>query len=784
MNQIAGNDEFNGVKTFETLARKEIDKIIFIENLWSIVRTLLLPLLLILSVAAFIPILKLFPISDSVYSIFSTTIMVVGYTIALYVFVKKIRNIAPFKYEFAETLFEKHYNLTAISPLSIIGSRPLNGDKNLWLYEIERIGQIKIKPRIYFPRLLAADKLLITALSLAFMIVGIDYKHSLPVLKPDFAVYFGGAPKSINAWVVVKDNQGAIIPLEAKNNQIKDGSEVEIEVNGVKFSPKITFDGNEKKLEKVTDGKFQTNIIINNSGTLKLKYFGIRKKWQIEIIKPPIPHFKGKIDFNPVGTNSIAAHFTINDKKAVDRAQLVLKGKINGNEIISTHEINIKDINSGENNIIIPTAESPLVGYDARAWIEIANSDNKTARSQIKLINVPLPVFSNDFSRAIAEIRLMILRETHPYKSPLFNFANINGDNIDVSDYIGAAPKDIKKAYALLDGINNAKNLELPILYQNGISYTLATLEGARNINEAHKATGILWEILQQSISDSQDTKSKVSDAIQKLKRAIQNGASQEELSQLRQELNNAIAQHIAELSQQNGDSGDMEVEDKTNLSGSNLQKMMDDIEENAKNGNSDDALSQLDQLDELMQNLSVSKQGGGEGNTSPSDLVNQQRNLMDETNSALSSNNKNPKSSEELAQKQKALEQSLETLKHGSNDDALSAAQQNMQNAEQALKNGDLQGALKEQAQALQNLKQSADQNQDNSDNKDPLGRAADQSNNGKSANGKGEKTKIPPNQDKNRVRDIIKTLREKLSNPDSDSDERDYYENLLKKK
>ena len=784
MNQIANNDEFNGVKTFETLARKEINKIIFTENLWSIIRAALLPLTIIFSIACLVPIIKLLSISENLYSILSTTIMVVGYAAAIYFLIKSLRKVNPFKYEVAETIFEKHYNLTALSPLSILGSRPLNGDKNLWLYEVERLGQIKIKPRIYFPRLIAADKLLLTAFSLVFMIVGIDYKHSLPVLKPDFAVYFGGAPKSINAWVVAKDNQGAIIPLEAKDNEIKDGSEIEIEVNGAKFAPKITIGGITKKLDKVTDGKFQTRIILHNSGTLKLNYFGTRKKWNIEIIRPPVPRFKGKVDFNPVGTTSIAAHFTINDKNAVSRAQLVLKGKVDGNELLSTHEINIKDINSGENNIIIPTAESPLVGYDAQAWIEIANSDDKTARSQIKLINVPLPVFSNDFSRAIAEIRLMILRETHPYKSVLFNFANINGDNIDASDYLSAAPKNIKKAYALLNGINNAKNLELPVSYLNGISYALASLDGARSTTEAHKTASILWEILQQSIADSQDTKSKVSDAIQKLKQAIQNGASQEELSQLRQELNNAIAQHIAELSQQQGDSGDMEVEDKSNLSGDNLQKMMDDIEENAKNGNSDDALSQLDQLDELMQNLSVSKQSGGEENANPSDLVNQQRDLMDDTNNAASANGKNPKSNEELAQKQKALEQNLEMLKQGKNDDALNAAQQNMKNAEQALKNGDLQGALKEQAQALQNLKQSADQNQDNSDNKDPLGRATDDNNRGNSENGKGEKTKIPPNQDKNRVRDIIKTLREKLSNPDNDSDERDYYENLLKKK
>lgn len=786
MNQIAKQDEFVTAKKFETLARKEIKKIIFAENMALLLRAILAPLLLILSISAFLPLLKIFNEFDDIYPIIITTIMAVGYILSFYILFKNLQTIKPIKYKIAEILFEKQYNLTAISPLSILGSKPLNGNKTLWQIEIERIGQIKIKPRPYLPRLFVVDRVMIAAIALSAMIIGIDYKHSIPVFMPDFAVYFGGAPKSVNAWVVIKDNQGTITPLEAKDNQIKAGSEVEIEVNGVKFAPKIVIGGINKKLQKSAEGKYQTRIILHDSGTLKLKYFGTRKSWQIKIINPPVPKFKDNIDFNPVGTNSIAAHFTINEKDAVSRAQLVLRGHINGKEYISTHEIDIKSIVDGENNIIIKTAESPLVGYDAKAWIEISNSENNVAHSKTKLINVPLPVFSTAFSRAIAEIRLLILREQRPYKSSPSNIAYINGQELDATDNITAAPKDIKKAYFLLGGIYNAKTIELPPLYQNGISYALASLEGARNTQESHKVGAILWEILEQSITDSQDTKSKVSDAIQKLKQAIENDVSPEELGQLRQELNQAISEHIAALSQQQGDSGDMEVEDNTNLSGDNIQKMMDEIEQNAKNGNSDDALSQLDQLDELMQNLSVTNQGDGESSGNVSDLVNQQRDLMDETNNSASSQNEKPQSNEELAQKQKALEQNLEMLKQGKGDNALDAAQQNMKNAGQALKNGDLQGALREQNQALQNLKQSADQNQDsNSDNKDPLGRQTEDSNQGSNnANGKGEKTKIPQNQDKNRVRDIIKTLREKLSNPDNDPNERDYYEDLLKKK
>ena len=136
-----------------------------------------------------------------------------------------------------------------------------------------------------------------------------------------------------------------------------------------------------------------------------------------------------------------------------------------------------------------------------------------------------------------------------------------------------------------------------------------------------------LWDlavILEEG--DLQDALERLQRAQDRLSEAMKNGASQEEIAELMQELRDATDDYLRQLSQQaqrdreENPDGDMlsQMDQNTmEMSQNDLQAMMDRIQELMEQGRMAEAQEALEQLRQLMENMQVT-QGQGQGQPSP----------------------------------------------------------------------------------------------------------------------------------------------------------------------
>ena len=120
-----------------------------------------------------------------------------------------------------------------------------------------------------------------------------------------------------------------------------------------------------------------------------------------------------------------------------------------------------------------------------------------------------------------------------------------------------------------------------------------------------------LWDIAVM-IEDGNlvDARSRLQEARERLREAMRNGATDEEISALMRELREAMQDYIRELAQQPQE-GDQQARNDQNgqeISGDQLQDMMDRLQELMQQGRMDEAQQLLDRLAEMMENLRIAR--------------------------------------------------------------------------------------------------------------------------------------------------------------------------------
>jgi hypothetical protein len=319
----------------------------------------------------------------------------------------------------------------------------------------------------------------------------------------------------------------------------------------------------------------------------------------------------------------------------------------------------------------------------------------------------------------------------------------------------------------------------------------------ARDTDDAHAVAPLLWQLALQAENAGQSpAQQRLSAAKDALEQALKNGASDEDIAKLSQELREAVGERLQELAQQGGaGGGGASGQGGDVVSGSDIDKMLRDLEQSGGSGALQDALDQLDQLSQLMENLQA---GGGQGSgeaglgqqSGPNpldDAMREQRDLTDETGQRQSQGAGSPAT--DLADRQERLAERLSGGQEtqgpprggvqGQVEANKQQAAQAMREAAQALRRGDLSGAQDAQSRAEQALQQAASaqaaNNGDSGGDRDPLGRASRRLDDGR-------QTKVPDQVEKRRARDVREELRRRQADPGRDGQERDYLDRLLK--
>ena len=155
------------------------------------------------------------------------------------------------------------------------------------------------------------------------------------------------------------------------------------------------------------------------------------------------------------------------------------------------------------------------------------------------------------------------------------------------------------------------------------IRFIARELESARaaGVTEAQQSeiAEALWELaLSIEEGDLSDAMARLRRAQDRLAEAMEEGASNEEIAELMQELREAMQDYMRQLAEQmqQGDQP-QDLAEAQELSGQQLQDMLDRLQQLMEEGRMAEAQALLDQLNQMMQNMQMA-QNQGQGQPSP----------------------------------------------------------------------------------------------------------------------------------------------------------------------
>ncbi len=389
----------------------------------------------------------------------------------------------------------------------------------------------------------------------------------------------------------------------------------------------------------------------------------------------------------------------------------------------------------------------PWAGVEAAMTLEAKDVAGKVGRSQPLVLKLPERRFEKPLARAIVEQRRKLVLDSRARDRVLTALAALtlepDGFIEDSRAYLG-----LRSAYHRLRQDESRAGF--------------------------YSAVEQLWHVaLRIEDGDLSEAERNLREAQDKLSKALEDGASDDEIKELMAELRQALDQYMRQMAKQAEDMRETPqgLDPNTQaLDRQDLDRMMKNIEEMAKNGSREQAQQMLSQLRDIMERMQTGKMSEKDAQKTQEmvkmlnelgGLVDKQRQLMDDTfaeqknldgqgQDQQKGQQKGQKGGEkgppargkgarqgqpgqvqgdgggqgqggqkggpgDLGARQSELREQLRELRRGMSEnglgapDKLDAAQDAMKEAEQALEQEDLAGATDQQARALDEMRQGA---------------------------------------------------------------------------
>ncbi len=467
--------------------------------------------------------------------------------------------------------------------------------------------------------------------------------------------------------------------------------------------------------------------------------------------------------------------------------------------------------------------EHSWAGSKVKLTLKATDDAGHQAQSETKNFTLPQRPFSNPLAKAIVEQRTILALD-----------ANQKARVLDLMDAITLRPEDTFDNMSHYLAIMSART----------------RLKMSANENALRDVVSYLWEIaLGIEDGDLSAAEKRLRQAQEALKQALESNASDAEIDKLMKELREAMNEFLREFAERAQQNPNMSMETPPNaemLRESDLQRMLDQIENLAKSGSRDQAQELLSQLEEMMNNLRMARpqqgQQGRDGQHSEmreqmdklGEIMRRQQEMMNETfrmdqmqrgqrqrgeegqqgqegQQPGEGRQGKPMTPEEFAEALKQLQEGQGKLRGDLGDlmkgleglgiepgEGFGEAGEAMGEAGKAL--GDAQGerAVGEQGRALEALRRSAQdmmQQMQQAMQGDQGGseQGGRQSNSDRDPLGRpratqgpdfGNTTKVPDEIDVQRARQILDAIRKRLGNALSPVLEKEYLERLLELK
>lgn len=427
----------------------------------------------------------------------------------------------------------------------------------------------------------------------------------------------------------------------------------------------------------------------------------------------------------------------------------------------------------------------PWAGGKARLTLRAVDEANNVGESEPIVIELPSRRFTQPLARAVIEQRRMLAKT--PSRRLLVARA---------LDALTAGPV----------GYFDDRTVYL------GLRAAYWRLTRSDDRAQMTSVVDLLWDVaLRIEDGDLSLAERNLRAAQEALERALADDAPDEVIKQLMNELRQALndfLRALTELAQKQPELlPQIDISNLQNLQPQDLQRLLENIENLARNGAREQAMQLLQQLRNMLENMRIARgQQPTEGQQMMSEMlqklgemIGKQQQLMDETFrlNGQGEQQGTPQAGQ-LGQQQQDLQAQLEALidqlkgMGGPSNSPLDQAGKNMGQAAQSLGQGDPGGALPQQGQALDNLRQGAQslaqqlaESMQNSRGMargraptDPLGRPLP-------SRGPelGSQVKVPDEIETQTVRRILEEVRRRLGEQNRPRIELDYLERLLRR-
>lgn len=662
----------------------------------------------------------------------------------------------------------------------------------------------------------------------------------------------GGRQLTAEIWIEppLYTGRPTLYLRERRQANVPENSVLAARVTGVSRPPRIS--GGEAEIEEIGDRVWQIRVPVTRSGLIHLRGSGVSESVSLSVIYDELPRLtlSGEPEADADGTLSLT--FTAEDDYGVESYQWMIRPAddedadwqridLPASAILSMSEA---DTYRARETV----ARHPLSGK--RVILRVAGTDGagQTGRSDPLELVLPGRVFLDSLAQAIVEERrgFIATEESYapltdePYQPVVINRVQYLDD--EPERRFERAPAEVQRLAYALDAISDAPHyfFEDWVVY-TGLKTATNEVRRAREMEDLAHLDEDLWQMaLRAELGSLADAEAALRAAERALSEALARGADALELGPLFDAFERAMENYIAALARESmenmaeqsggGQGGSM--------SGDQLEALLEALREAAELGDSEDARRAMAALMELLRNLQFSAgSGDGEGQQDNaltralrealeelSDAIGEQRDIMGDTfeesdrepgqgglnnpagppsasdifgnrgeeSEDGSGSGPDPQTLNELAERQRALEQRLQDLTGqmpGNEDtsEALGQAGDAMGESEDALGTGDPDGALEAQDDALQSLQDAAGalaqqlleaveaQRGEQGQGTDPLGRAL--------GGVGGSDTELPSQSERQRARDILEELRRRASEMGRPQEELDYIDRLLER-
>jgi uncharacterized protein (TIGR02302 family) len=479
-----------------------------------------------------------------------------------------------------------------------------------------------------------------------------------------------------------------------------------------------------------------------------------RQRLTVEAIpdRPPEVTAVGGPEVNGRGTFNLT--YRAKDDYGISSAEAVIAPLKPGRSLVPVPRIGLAlpGDASGETDTktLVDLTESPWSGARVRYHIEVKDEAGQEGRTPGAEIVLPARPFREPLARALAEERRRLVT------APDTDRRWVQG----ALDALLVAPDTFTPQPAIFLGLRTATE----------------RLRRARSDADLVEVADLLWEMaLKIEDGDLSDAEKQLRQAQDRLKEAIERNAPDDEIKRLTQDLKQALDKFLSEMAQKQGreprdqsDRGQSNPQSKT-VTPDDLNKMIQDMAEAMKRGDTAEAQRLMEQLRNILENLQSAERGSRSDQASREmqkqmrdldAMTREQQGLRDETfkdgqeqrGGQRQPNRGQPQQGQRgqqgsqgqqgqkqqgqgqqgqgqqgqgqqgqgqqgnVGERQQALRQRLEELEQRMKENGmrgeqgLADAEDAMREAENALKDGDSSGAVDAQGRALDGLKRGAD--------------------------------------------------------------------------